>query len=115
MQDFAMWSRIVLVVLSLIVFIKFLVSQVRFRKYLLALTSQSPRVLPGTKGPILFKTGVEFKMVPFLFRRRYDQLADPLLRQRGSQLRRQCLIDFGLGLLVVILGIMNFVFKANGY
>lgn len=115
MKDLAVWTRVLMLLVFAVGFIRALITQYCFRKYLGDLTSRCPEFLPGTKGSVYFKTGVEFKMMSFLYKRRYQGLADATLREQGERLRRRCIIDTLLGCTALLLCLANFAFTANGY
>lgn len=110
-----MWSRVLMLLVFAVGFVRTLITQYRSRKYLGDLTVRCPEFLPETKGPVYFKTGVEFRMMSFLYTRRYQGLADATLRDRGEQLRCRCILDTLLGCMALLLCLANFAFTANGY
>ncbi|HGM5578634.1 TPA: hypothetical protein ACKP22_000286 [Pseudomonas putida] len=110
-----MGSRVLMLLVFAVGFIRTLITQFRFRTYLGDLISRCPGFLPGVKEPVYFKTGVEFKMMSFLYKRRYQGLADANLRERGERLRRRCMIDTLLGCTVLLLCLASFAFTANDY
>lgn len=115
MHELAMWSRILLLAVFIVGVIRAIISQVKFRKFLKLLTSQSSGFSPNTNGAAFPKPGIELKVKSFLLKRHYEGLTDPLLREQGRVLRRRYLIDLCLGLSVLILMGVNFAWTAYGY